>query len=153
MKRFVWRLQKILDLKVKEEQIKQTELFRITERLAQSRGELLMRQRILQQLMKTVTADGGGKRVANQEFVLRHAVTDDEQIRRLRDAIAVLEEEQANKTEEVLAARRYREGLERLRAEAEERYLREHHTLEQKELDDRTTTAFARTGTARHHTR
>lgn len=151
MKRFVWRLQKVLDLKTKQERLKQTELFRITERLAQKRGELLIRERVLQNIMKNISADSVGTRVARQEFILKQAATDDERIQRLREEIAALEQEQSRKTEEVLAARRYKESLQRLRAEAQERYAREQDRLEQKELDDRTTTAFARKGTARHH--
>jgi flagellar export protein FliJ len=151
MKRFVWRLQKVLDLKTKQERLKQTELFRITERLAQKRGELLIRERVLQDIMKEIIADSAGTRVARQEFILKHAVTDDERIQRLREEIAALEQEQSRKTEEVLDARRYKESLQRLRAEAQGRYAREQDRLEQKELDDRTTTAFARKGTARHH--
>ena len=151
MKRFVWRLQKVLDLKTKQERLRQTELFRITERLAQKRGELLIRERALQDIMKNISADSTGTRVTRQEFILKHAVTDDERIQRLREEIAALEQEQSRKTEEVLAARRYKESLQRLRAEAQERYAREQDRLEQKELDDRTTTAFARKGTAQHH--
>jgi hypothetical protein len=37
-----------------------------------------------------------------------------------------------------------REALERLRAEAREQFIREQEKLEQKELDDRSTVAFAR---------
>lgn len=150
MKRFVWRLQKVLDLKTKQERLKQTELFRITERLAQKRGELLIRERVLQDIMKNISADSAGMRVARQEFILKHAATDDERIQRLREEIAALEQEQSRKTEEVLAARRYKESLERLRAEAQGRYAREQDRLEQKELDDRATTAFARKKTTRH---
>jgi hypothetical protein len=44
MKRFVWRLQRVLEIKKKEEQKTRAELFELTERLAQARGELLARQ-------------------------------------------------------------------------------------------------------------
>ena len=54
MKRFVWRLQKVLDVKIKEEQIRRTELFRLAEELAAKRGELLMRQRILHDIMTDI---------------------------------------------------------------------------------------------------
>ena len=43
-----------------------------------------------------------------------------------------------------LAAKRFKEGLEKLRAEAKERYIQEQEKLEQRESDDRTTIAFAR---------
>ena len=56
MKRFVWRLQQVLDIKIKEEQVKRTELFQLTERLAQIRGELLVRQKILKDVISSIVA-------------------------------------------------------------------------------------------------
>ncbi len=144
MKRFVWRLQKVLDIKTKQEQLRRTELFQLTEELAEQRTELLMRQGILYDLMADIAKDTSPRRLGAQEFFLRHTAVDDAQIRRLQDRIADLERRQKQKTAEVLAARRFREGLEKLRAQAREQYIREQEKLEQKESDGRTTTAFAR---------
>jgi len=105
---------------------------------------LLMRQRILQDIIDGISKDKSPGRLTTQEFVLRQAATNDEQIRRLKDQIAELEARQKEKTAELLALRKSREGLERLRAEAREQFIREQEKLEQKEQDDRSTMAFAR---------
>jgi len=144
MTRFVWRLQKVLDVKGKQEEIKRIELFRLTERLAQKRTELLMCQRVLQDIMDSITRDKSPQRLTTQEFFLKQAATNDERIRGLKTEIAELETRQKEKTAELLAVRKSREGLERLRAEAREQFIREQEKLEQKELDDRSTVAFAR---------
>lgn len=144
MRRFVWRLQRVLDVKTKEEQIKRTELFRLTEQLAAKRGELLMRQRILQDLLAEIQQDPSADRFNAQEFVLQRAAVDDEQIHKLREEIAALEARHKEKTAEMLAVRRFKEGLERLRERAKEEYIREQERLEQNELDENTTIAFAR---------
>jgi flagellar biosynthesis chaperone FliJ len=144
MKQFVWRLQKVLDIKEKQERLKQTELFRLAQELAQRRSELLMQQRALQDIMSVIVRDRSARRLVTQEFFLKHAATNDEQIRRLQDKIAELEAQQREKVAEVLALRRFKEALQRLRAEAKERFIREQEKLEQKELDDRTVAAFAR---------
>jgi flagellar biosynthesis chaperone FliJ len=144
MKRFAWRLQKVLDVKTKEEQLKRNELFRLTEQLAARRSELLMRQRILRDLMADITQDKSPKRLGTQEFFLRHAATDDADIRRLEEEIAALETRRKEKTAELLATKRFKEGLEKLRAQAEEQFRREQEKLEQKELDERTTIGCAR---------
>lgn len=144
MKRFVWRLQKILDIKTKEEQLKRMELFRLTEAVAQKRTELLMRQRVLQEIMADITRAPSSNRLKAQEFFLRHAITNDRYIQKLRDEITDLELRQKAKIQEVLAAKRFKEGLEKLRAEAKERYVQEQERLEQRESDDRTTIAFVR---------
>jgi len=144
MKRFVWRLQRVLDVKTKEEQIKRTELFRLTEQLAAKRGELLMRRRILQDLLAEIQHGPSVDRLNSQEFVLQRAAVDDEQIRKLQEEIEALEIRHKEKTAEVLAARRFKEGLEKLREQAKEEYIREQERLEQNELDENTTMAFAR---------
>ncbi len=146
MRRFVWRLQKVLDVKTREEQLRRTELFQIVEQLAARRGELLLRQRILQDLMAEIQRRESAQRLNAQEFFLRHAATDDEEMRRLQEEIAALEIRHKEKTAEVLAVRRFKEGLEKLRTQAKEEYRREQERLEQKELDERTTIAFARHG-------
>jgi len=140
----MWRLQRVLDVKTKEEQIKRTELFRLTEQLAAKRGELLMRQRILQDLLAEIQQDPSADRFNAQEFVLQRAAVDDEQIHKLREEIAALEARHKEKTAEMLAVRRFKEGLERLRERAKEEYIREQERLEQNELDENTTIAFAR---------
>jgi flagellar biosynthesis chaperone FliJ len=144
MKRFAWRLQKILDIKTKEEQFKRMELFRLTEALAEKRTELLMRQRILQEAMAEITRTPLSDRLKTQELFLRHAATNDQCIRELQGQIKDMEIRQQEKIQEVLAAKRFKEGLEKLRAEAKERYIHEQEKLEQKETDDRTTIAFSR---------
>ncbi len=144
MRRFVWRLQKVLDVKSKQEQLKRNELFRIAEQLAAKRGELLLRQRILQDMMAEIQEDTSSARWNTQEFFLRHAAADDEWIRQLQAEITTLEIRHKEKAAEVLAVRRFKEGLEKLRERAKEQYLREQEKLEQKDSDERTTIAFVR---------
>lgn len=144
MRRFAWRLQKVLDVKSKQEQLKRNELFRIAEQLAAKRGELLLRQRILQDMMAEIQEDASPARWHTQEFFLRHAAADDEWIRQLQAQIAALEIQHKEKTAEVLAVRRFKEGLQKLRQRAKEQYLREQEKLEQKDSDERTTIAFVR---------
>jgi len=134
----------VLDIKTKEEQLRRTELFQIVEQLAARRGELLLRRRILQDLMTEIQRQESARRLNAQEFFLRHAATDDAAIRRLQEEIAALEVRHKEKAAEVLAVRRFKEGLEKLRTQAKEEYLREQEKLEQKEQDERTTVAFAR---------
>jgi len=144
MKRFVWRLQKVLDVKTKQEEIQRIELFRLTEKLTGKRSELLMCQRVLQDIMNGISQDRSSRRLTAQEFFLKQAATNDERIRALKSEIAELEGQQKEKTAELLALRRSREALERLRAQAREQFIREQEKLEQKESDERSTLAFAR---------
>ena len=144
MKRFAWRLQRVLDVRIKQESLKQNELFRLTQALAEKRTELLLRQRTLDETLAGVAADKSTRRFGHQELVLRHAAINDEQIRSLKEAIREIEVDQKKKLAELLAIRRFREALERLREEAKDQYVQEQEKLEQKEADERTVLAFAR---------
>lgn len=146
MKRFVWRLQKVLDIKTKEEQFKRMELFRLTEALTEKRAELIMRQRMLQEALAEVGRVAPSQRIRAQEFFLKHAEADDRRIQGLQNELVDLEARQKAKRQEVLAAKRFKEGLEKLRTEAKAQYIQEQEHLEQKEADDRATVAFARNG-------
>ena len=144
MKKFKWRLQQVLDVKIKQEQLKRGELLELTERLASKRSELLMRRHMLEALLTKIGRLEPQERLGRQELFLKHCVADDEQVRRLKDEIAALEQEQKKKIDEVLKIRRFRESLERLRAEAEQRYVREQERIEQKQADERAALACAR---------
>jgi len=146
MRRFAWRLQKVLDIRRRQEQGRRTELFQTTERLAAKRGELLLRQRVLRDLLAEIGRHEPTQRLRVQEFFLRHAAADDEQMRRLQEEIAALDLRHQEQRAALLALRRSREGLEKLREQAWEQYRREQDRREQKDSDDRTAVAFVRRG-------
>jgi flagellar biosynthesis chaperone FliJ len=144
MRRFVWRLQRVLDIKTMEEQTKRAELFELTEKLAETRGQLLMQKRILENIINSLGRESPQKRLGKQEFFLKFSATNDERIKKLKDRVRKLELGQMEKIAELLKVRRFKESLERLRAEAKREFIREQEKLEQKELEDGATIRFAR---------
>ncbi len=144
MKRFAWRLQRVLDIRRKEEQIKRVELLGVTEKLAQARGELVMQKRLIMNIIDGLTKEHTGKRLARQELFLKSSVTNDELIEKLESRIRQLETQQKEKIAEVLEVRRFKEGLEKLRVEAKAQFIQEQEKLEQKEADEMATIGFAR---------
>ena len=144
MKRFVWRLQRVLDIKEKEEQSKRAELLRLTGKLAAIRSELLRQQRILMDIINDLGKEMPNKRLTQQELFLKCSKTNDELIKKLEKEVANLESQQKKKIAEVLKVRRFRKGLEKLREQAKKRFIEEQEKLEQKEMDERTAIGFAR---------
>jgi len=144
MKRFVWRLQRVLDIRKKEEQKARAELLELTERLAKTRGELLMQQKMLEDIINDLTGENPKKRLGRQEFFLKFSAASDEQIKKLKDKVKELESQQRDKIAEVLKLRRFREGLEKLRTQARMRFIKEQEKLEQKQLDEGATVSFVR---------
>lgn len=144
MRRFVWRLQRVLEIKSKEEQLRTQELLKLTEKLAEKRGELLGQQRIVQEMIAKIAAENPDNRLAKQEFFLRYCSTTDEYVEKLKGELGELESRQREKISEVLKLRRFREGLERLREEAKRRFIEEQERIEQKQLDETATIGFSR---------
>jgi len=144
MKRFVWRLQRVLEIKKKEEIKKRAELLELTEKIAETRGELLTRQKMLEDIIDGLTRENPKKRLGQQELFLRYSTTSDKRIKELKDKLRELESQEREKITEVLKVRRFKEGLERLRVEAKARFIKEQEKLEQKELDEGATVSFVR---------
>lgn len=144
MKRFAWRLQRILDIETKKEQKVRSELLELTEKLAETRGVLLTQQMILKDIMADLAGENPGKRLGRQEFFLKYSATSDKRIKKLKEKVSVLESQQREKIAELLKVRRFKESLEKLRAEAKTQFIKKQEKLEQKELDEMASVSFAR---------
>ena len=144
MKRFVWRLQRVLNIKTMKEQKMRSELLELTEKLAETRGALLMQQSILKNIIDSVAVEKPKIRLCKQEFFLKYSKTSDERIGKLIEKINALESQQREKIVELAEVRRFKEGLEKLRADAKTKFIKEQEKLEQKELDEMATVSFTR---------
>ncbi|MHC4103410.1 MAG: flagellar export protein FliJ [Planctomycetota bacterium] len=144
MKRFVWRLQRVLEIRIKEEQKARAELLKLTEKLAETQSELLAWRKMLEQIINGLTVENPEKRLGKQEFFLRYSTESDERIKTLENNVKALELKQRDKIAEVIKLRRFKEGLEKLRAEAKMQFIKEQEKLDQQQLDEGATVAFVR---------
>lgn len=144
MKRFIWRLQRVLDIKIKEEQIKRAELFEITKKLTQAQAELMMQKRILADTINSLSEEHPKKRLDRQELFLKCSAINDELIRKLERKVSEIEKQQKEKIGEVLKVKQFRKSLERLREETKMQFIKEQEKLEQKDADEMTTMRFCR---------
>lgn len=144
MKRFVWRLQRVLDIKIKEEQVKRAELVEITRMLAQAQTELLTQKRILADTISDLSGQHPKQRLDRQALFLKFAAINDELIKKLEKNVAEIEKKQAEKIKEVMKAKQFRKSLERLGEEAKMQFIKEQEKIEQKDADDLTTISCSR---------
>jgi flagellar FliJ protein len=144
MKRFVWRLQRVLEIRIKEEQKARAELLKLTEMLAETQSELLARRKMLEEIINGLTVENPTRRLGRQEFFLRYSAASDERIKKLKNRVKELESKQRDKIAEVLKLRRFKEGLEKLRNEAKMQFIKEQEKLEQQQLDEGATVLFVR---------
>jgi flagellar biosynthesis chaperone FliJ len=134
----------VLDVKAKQEQIKTQELFVITDKLAQTRSSLLAQQQMLRDILESIASESPKDRLEKQAFFLRNSAATDELIKKLKANIIELEAKQKEKVAEVMKLRRFKESLERLREQAQRKYIEAQEKLEQKQLDETATLSFAR---------
>ncbi len=144
MKRFVWRLQRVLDIKIKEEQAKKAELIALTEKLTQARSELLVQKRVLAGLLDDLSKRDARERLGRQELFMQYSARHDELIKQLEAKVRTIEVERKERIAEVVKLSRFREGLEKLREKAKTEFMKRQEKLEQKEFDERSTVRFAR---------
>ena len=144
MKRFVWRLQRVLDIKTKEEHIVKAQLVKLTEKLIGVRSELLVQKGILNNLISDISEESPKARLGKQELFLKCSKTNSEIIKKLTEKVNELVLAQKLKNAEVVKVKQLRKGLEKLRTEAKLRFIEKEEKLEQKELDEMATVAFAR---------
>jgi flagellar FliJ protein len=144
MKRFVWRLQRVLDIRTKEEQKARAELFKLTEKLAETQSELMTWRKMLEEIINGLSVGNPKKRLGRQEFFLRYSAASDEQIKKLENMVKELELKQREKIAEVLKLKRFKEGLEKLRVEAKMQFINEQEKLDQQQLDEGATVLFVR---------
>jgi len=143
MKKFKWRLQRVLDIKQKEEQLKKIELTEITSRLSITKGQLMMQKRILKNMIDDLGTQNPKDRLAGQALFMKRSEVNDKVIKELSQKANELGAKQKEKVAEVLKVRQFKEGLEKLRAKNLEAFIKRQKKIEQKAVDDMTTYKFA----------
>ena len=116
MKKFQWRLDRVLEIKQKEEQARRAQLVDITQRLTQARCELFMQKRILQNLVDDLTKITPRQRLSQQAFFMRYSEANHVKIKKIEEDVRTLAVQQEEKIAEVVKIKRFNEGLEKLRS-------------------------------------
>ncbi len=144
MKKFVWRLQRVLEIRQSQLLLKKAELMKLNELLAVKRTELLNQQRILQQIIEQVAQNNTGDKLPQQRLLLISSRINDKKIKTLKNEVEELHRRQKEKTAEYLKLKRFTEGMEKLRDKAKQEYITAQEKLDQKEMDERAAMSFAR---------
>ena len=144
MKKFRWRLQRVLDLKSRQEEVLRADLITLMEKTAALRGRIMMLQAMLRNAMAEIRELAGMERIATQSQFLEFAPVRDRQIALLRQQLQELEMQRKKKMNELAEMRKFRKSLEQLRLQAAEEYSRQLNLEEQKLLDERSHQAFQR---------
>ena len=144
MKKFVWRAQKVLEVKKIEEQRKKNELLAITENLTNAVGLLIAKKALLKDMLEQLNTKDPMKNLQQRQIFFRYSAINDEAIEQLKRKIAELEKQQREKIAEFLKIREYSQGLEKLREQAKIRFYDEQERIDQKQADEDTVMKYSR---------
>lgn len=144
MKKFVWRLQRLLEIKQKQEQVLRGELVALTEQTVAIRGRIMVLKTQLRSQLTELKQLPADRRMQEQALYLEYVSIRDAEIRRLQDQWSMLEIQRRHKLQELLETQKFRKGLERLRLQARAEYEKEINREEQKILDECTHTGLTR---------
>ncbi len=144
MKKFVWRLQRLLDIRIKQEKSLRAELVAVTEQAVAVKGQIVLKKIALRQKLEDLGDLEPSRRLGQQQFFLKFVHVLDTQIRHLKQALKEIEELRKRKIKEIMEIRKSRKSLEKLRKKAKEEYMHEQNRIEQIENDDMTTIKYAR---------
>jgi flagellar export protein FliJ len=144
VRRFKWRLQRLLDVTIRKEESLRLELVNLAQETARLGQEIVTRKVLLRSALQDLARQVLADRIARHEVVMTCSQVVQRQIDRLTGRLDQCRRKRKTKTEELLKIRSSRETLERLREEAERRYLRQEAAREQRLLDETAQVAYAR---------
>jgi hypothetical protein len=144
MKRFRWRLQRVLSITEQREEALRNDVAALGRRILAVNQEILARREAVRVLLDELGRRPLAQRMGEQTLVLACASVERRVIQALQARQKDLEAQRAAKMEQYVQMRQARQTLERLREEARQRYLAEQNRLEQAQFDESAHVAFAR---------
>jgi len=151
MKRFKWKLERVLDIKRQRERALRHELFMLAQAIARVQEAILERRTRLRMVLEELAERSLADRIAEQAVFMQFAGHEEAAIRRLQARRRELEETRSQTQQRFLEVRAACKMLVRLREEAYRAYLREIGGREQAMLDESAHMAYARRKTDASH--
>lgn len=144
MKKHVWRLQRVLDVRIKQEEARKAELLEVTQRLLAARQAVIVKQAAMRAMLTELTHKDARTRMQEQPLVLRHMAFSEQELQKLRARVVEIETERKKKSEELMEARKARKAMEKLQDRAKAEYVKMANAAEQKDMDELAGTSFVR---------
>jgi flagellar biosynthesis chaperone FliJ len=157
MKRFQWPLQRLLDVRQRQEEAARTELSAVNGQIAAVQKAIALREEFLRSLLAQMGRQTPDSRLADQQlfldccgglqaqrFAVEAAAGGDRRVRRLRQQLADLRLQREQKMADFRKRKQARQTLQRLREEAKAVHDKDIQRFEQKQLDESAATSHVR---------
>jgi flagellar protein FliJ len=148
MARFVWRLQRVLDIREKEEQALKSELMALSERMVVLRQEIMVIRARIHTALEELSDKKATERLSAQQLFMKYSEYSEIEIDSLRAELSNVDKQRKEKMNEILKKRQAIKALEKLRAKSKEEFLAESAHKEQSEFDEYTNNKFGRRAAA-----
>jgi hypothetical protein len=144
MKRFVWSLQRYLDVVRQRESVLRAEVLAAARRVAAQRRAILRRREALAAMLSGISAKPAEARLPDQQLVMGCSAVERRAMEALVAELSRLEARRQELLARLRDIRARRETLEKLRQAALADYLRQAAADEQKQHDEISQIAFVR---------
>jgi len=144
MARFVWRLQRVLDIRQKEEQVLRSELMALSERMVVLRQEIMVIRARIHTALEKLSNKKTEERLSEQQLFMKYSEYSENEINSLRSKLSEVDKQRKEKMNEILKKRKEIKSLEKLRAKAKEEFLADAAHKEQNEFDEYANNKFGR---------
>jgi len=144
MARFVWRLQRVLDIRKKEEQTLRSELMVLSERMVVLRQEIMVIRARIRSALEELSYAKPAERLSSQQLFMKYSEYSENEINSLKSELSEVAARRKEKMNEILNIRQAIKALEKLRAKTKKEFLNELAHKEQNELDEYTGNKFGR---------
>jgi len=144
MKKFVWPLQRVLELKCKQEDLYRRQLVSLTEQAAGIRSRIMVARADLRLQCSQIKDAPSQTRLAKQELFLQFVHVIDNKIKSMQLKLQEIEQLRTETLTKVLHLRKERKALQKLRQKAIEQFTYEQNRLDRKNLDEHANIAFVR---------
>ena len=142
MARFVWRLQRVLDIREKEEHAMRSELMALSEHMVLLRQEIMVIRARIHTALEELSSKEPLERLSGQQLFMKHSEYSEIEIDSLKIKLSNVDAQRKLKMNEILEKRQSIKALEKLRTKAKEEFLIESSHREQLELDEYTNNKF-----------
>jgi flagellar export protein FliJ len=144
VKKFIWPLQRLLDVKEKQEDAMRVELASLTQQAAAIRGRIMMLKMMLKSMLSDLKQLDPQTRMTKQQEFMNYVPVKDAEIQNFNRQLNEVEEQRKQKLQEMMELRKFRKGLEKLREKARDEHLQQENKLQQNLLDENTNASYAR---------
>ncbi len=142
MARFFWRLQRVLDIREKQEQALRSALMMLSERMMLLRQEIMVIRARIHTALEELGNKDAAERLLSQQIFMKYSEYSENEINFLKAELSEVDKQRKEKMNEILEKRKLIKMLEKLKAKAKEEFLAESAHIEQKEIDEFTNNRY-----------